>query len=484
MNILWITTDHQRWDTIAGRSECRTPNIQRLIDTGMIFDRAYAPMPVCCPVRAMWASGAYPWHNGVHTQVHSAPSLTRDMYADTMTYSQRLHEAGYRQGFVGKWHASFLRHPLDFGFDELAMPSGCGRDSLKNAAITPPPPLPDGLGESTYTPVRRFSWPGSEPFDMWGTYSGPIEKLHTTRLADCAIDMIQRYSGGTQPWHVALHFPEPHDPYNPHETYRARYDASKLSVPESFHDTFEGKPGMNRKESSIWGDFSENDVRQGRAHYFAYCEQIDEQIGRVLDALAESGQADNTMVVFTTDHGDLLGAHHMWIKSWMPYEEVYHMPLVVRVPGMAPGVCDRLVQTHDIPHTILDLLDLPALPHPDGHSLKPLLNDPAWAEWPEARLCVGYGCEFFVTQRMVVTAEHKYVFNGFDIDELYDLKNDPHELHNRIDDPGYAEVRSRLRATLYELMNRYEDPYGDVGPGGVNREKPNRYGAPRYLPRE
>ena len=99
MNILWITTDHQQWRTIAGRSACRTPNIQRLVDTGLTFNRAYTPMPVCCPVRAMWMSGAYPWHNGVHTQVHSAPSLTRDMFPDVVTYSQRLREAGYRQGF-------------------------------------------------------------------------------------------------------------------------------------------------------------------------------------------------------------------------------------------------------------------------------------------------------------------------------------------------------------------------------------------------
>ncbi len=484
MNVLWMTTDHQRWDTLNGRSECRTPNLQRLVNTGMTFDRAYAPMPVCCPVRAMWMSGSYPWHNGVHTQVHSAPSITRDMVPDVVTYSHRLREAGYRQGFVGKWHASFVRNPLDFGFDELAMPACCSPESLAGAPITAPPPLPDGLGDLTYHPGRTFQWPGSEPFDMWGTFSGPVEKLHTTRLADSAIDMIQRYGTEGRPWHVALHFPEPHDPYNPHAMYRANYDADTLSVPESFNDTFEGKPGMNRKEAQIWGPFDEQDVREGRAHYFAYCEQIDAQIGRVLDALEASGQAEDTMVVFTADHGDMLGAHHMWIKSWMPYEDVYHMPLIVCVPGTAPGVCEQLVQTHDVPHTILDLLGLPPLPHPDGHSLQPLLQDPSSGDWPDARLCVGYGCEFFVTQRMVITDDHKYVFNGFDVDELYDLRHDPHEMHNRIDDPAYAEIRRRLRGRLYELMNRYEDPYGDAGPGGCNMSKPNRYGAPRYLPRE
>ena len=101
LNILWITTDHQQWRTIAGRSACRTPNINRLVDEGMLFNRAYTPMPVCCPVRAMWMSGAFPWHNGVHTQVHSAPSLTRDMYPDDLALPRpRLLENGTVEGVI------------------------------------------------------------------------------------------------------------------------------------------------------------------------------------------------------------------------------------------------------------------------------------------------------------------------------------------------------------------------------------------------
>jgi len=485
VNILWITTDHQQWQTIAGRSACRTPNVQRLVDAGMLFNRAYTPMPVCCPVRAMWMSGAYPWHNGVHTQVHSAPSLTRDMYPDVVTYSQRLHEAGYRQGFVGKWHASYLRTPLDFGFDEIAWPHGYAPEALAGVEARLAPPLPDHLGELTYTSVHQFTWPGGEPFDMWGYYEGPIERLNTTRLADCAIDMLQRFSASGEPWHVAVHFPEPHDPYRPHKRYLDHYDPDSLAVPRSFYDTFESKPGMHRRESEIWGPFTEADVGQGTAHFFAYCEQIDEQVGRILDVLDDTGQADDTIVAFTTDHGDMLGAHCMWIKSWMPYEEVYRMPLVVRAPGCTkPGLTsDRLVQTHDLPHTFLDLLGLSSLPYADGRSLTPLFEDPARADWEDAILCVSYGCEFFVTQRMVITDRFKYVFNGFDYDEMYDLEKDPDELYNVVEDGSYAGARSELRAKLYELMNRFGDPYGDVGYDQPNSNRPNRYGAPRYLPR-
>jgi arylsulfatase A-like enzyme len=183
------------------------------------------------------------------------------------------------------------------------------------------------------------------------------------------------------------------------------------------------------------------------------------------------------MIVFTSDHGDMLGAHRMWIKSWMSYEEVYRMPLVIRFPGGKPGVCDHLVQTHDIPHTFLDMLGLPPLPYPDGRSLQPLLKNPKLDDWEDMVLCVGYGCEFFVTQRMVITDRYKYVFNGFDIDEMYDLENDPCEMNNVIESADHAGARSDLRGRLYDLMSKFEDPYGDVGGKG------NRYGAPRYLPR-
>jgi hypothetical protein len=149
------------------------PNVQRLVDGGLLFNRSYAPMPVCCPVRAIWISGAYPWHNGVHTQVDSSPSLTRDMEPDVVTYSQRLHNAGFRQGFVGKWHASQKRTLLDFGFDDIAEPGGYGRDVLWNITVRPGPPIDPSLAELRYTPVRSFTWPGSlEPFDLY-PWPGP-----------------------------------------------------------------------------------------------------------------------------------------------------------------------------------------------------------------------------------------------------------------------------------------------------------------------
>jgi hypothetical protein len=113
-----------------------------------------------------------------------------------------------------------------------------------------------------------------------------------------------------------------------------------------------------------------------------------------------------------------------------------------------------------------------------------LFANPGREDWEDAILCVSYGCEFFCTQRLLITKRYKYVFNGFDCDEMYDLKQDPHELHNVLQDESYAPVRAELRGKLYELMNRFGDPYGDVGYTRTGSNLPNRYGAPRYLPRE
>jgi arylsulfatase A-like enzyme len=194
----------------------------------------------------------------------------------------------------------------------------------------------------------------------------------------------------------------------------------------------------------------------------------------VLDALDRGGQAANTLVIFTSDHGDMAGAHRQFIKGWQPYEETYRVPLVLRWPDViAPGgVCERLVQLHDLAHTFADIAGAAPICPTDGRSLLPLLRDPQGADWEDVAFCCYYGGEFLYTQRMVITPRYKYVFNGFDCDELYDLARDPHEIHNVLDDPAYAAARDDLRTLLWQQMERYGDPYAQ-----------NRYGAARYLPR-
>src|SRR5260370_10794229 len=141
-------SDQQQWGTLAGRSQCRTPNLDRLAEGGLQFERSYTPSAVCCPARAMLLSGAYHWHNGVYNQVHSAPSVHRDLNPDAVLYSQRLRDAGYRLGYVGKWHASWVRGPLDFGFHEVADVA-----SYRNAQTDKPDPPPRAQRPPAHRPL-------------------------------------------------------------------------------------------------------------------------------------------------------------------------------------------------------------------------------------------------------------------------------------------------------------------------------------------
>jgi len=487
-NVLLIMTDQQQWQTIAGRSAARMPNVQRLVDGGLLFDRAYTPCALCCPARAMLLTGAYHWHNGVFNQVHSSPSVHRDLFPGAVTYPQRLREAGYRLGYVGKWHASHQRGPTSFGFEHVAGLSPHYEAMLPPGAMAPEDRWANHPGRDEFVEVsaRRFRWPGSEPFAMWAEMDGPEEGTHMAFLAGCAERMLDRLSAEPTPWHLEVHFPEPHDAYRPLSKYLERYRADDMPLPASFYDTFEGKPGLHRRESETWGEVDEATVREGLAHYFAYCEQLDTQIGRVLDRLVATRQADNTLVVYLTDHGDMVGAHRMWIKGWMPYEECYRIPLVMRWPGhIEPrSVSPRLVQSMDIGPTLLDLLGLEPLPQADGRSLAPLLQDPGRRDWDDEVLCAFYGGEFLYTQRMVITGRFKYVFNGFDADEMYDLKADPSELTNVVARRDHSVVASEMRARLWRLMNQHGDPYGDdTDAYRTDGERPNRYGAARYLPR-
>ena len=318
---------------------------------------------------------------------------------------------------------------------------------------------------------------------MWGHREGEEETTPEYYRAECAIRMMRRFASAKTPWHIEVHFVQPHDPYMPLAKYLGRYDPKSIPIPKNFYDSFEGKPGLHRRESETWGDVNEADYQGARAHYYAYVEQIDVQIGRILKGLDETGQANNTIVVFTTDHGDMVGAHRMWIKGWIPYEETYRVPLIVRWPGyVKPGSrSSNLVATHYLANTYINAAGAKPLPFAtDGHALQPLFKEPDRTDWPDQLLCAYYGGEFLYTQRMVVTKRFKYVFNGFDIDECYDLKEDPEEMHNIVSDPKYRTDVDDLRARLYELMNQTGDPFGDHPYGSARGD---RYCAPRYLPR-
>jgi arylsulfatase A-like enzyme len=472
-NVLFLMADQMPWWALAGRSACRMPNVQRLVDRGLLFDRAYTPCAICCPARAMLISGAYHWHNGVYNQVHVSGALRRDMFPDVATYSQRLKDVGYHTAYVGKWHASHERSPRRFGFDHLAALMGCSERMLSGEAFAPGE-APADNPRWTHTRVvseRVFHWPATKPVAQWQTLEGDESGIQPAWVADAGIRALARAAASGRPWHVEVQWQAPHDPYVPFRQYVEHYDPAAVPIPPSFYDSFEHKTRMHAYEAGLWAPLSEEDFRRGRIHNYAFCEQLDRQIRRVLDALDRSGQADRTLVIFTTDHGDLVGAHRMYGKGWMPYEECYRIPLVAAWPGRIPAGArsNRLVQLHDLAHTLVEVCGARPLPFPDGRSLAPLFANPAATDWREAILCAYYGDLCIQSQRMIITDRHKYVFNGFETDEMYDLAEDPFEVRNLLRDSGRAGLRQDLRDRLFDLMTRLDDPLAHAGKYGIRR---------------
>ena len=284
-----------------------------------------------------------------------------------------------------------------------------------------------------------FSWPGSQPFAMWGYREGPEEATPEAYRTECAIRMMRRFAKGAQPWHLEVHYVEPHDPYMPLKNYLDRYDPRAIPVARSFSGPLreQARPAPPRVRN-LGASHARTTSAQSRAHYYAYTEQLDAQIGRLLKALDETGQADNTLVVFTTDHGDTVGAHRMWIKGWIPYEECYRDPDDHSLAGANPARNERAITWSSCrtwrTHTPRPPAPKP-MPYPDGRSLVPLFENPQRPDWSDDILCAYYGGEFLYTQRIAINRRYKYVFNGFDFDELYDLEADPDEMRNVVGDP-------------------------------------------------
>jgi arylsulfatase A-like enzyme len=215
-----------------------------------------------------------------------------------------------------------------------------------------------------------------------------------------------------------------------------------------------------------WWQLNDDEVRQSIAHYWAKLTMQDAMLGELLDALEKTGQAENTIVVYTSDHGDYAGAHGLWAKGVPSFHEGYNIPCVIRWPrGISnPGRrLDAFVSTTDYAPTFLDAAGIPSSQvQMSGHSLLPWLRGERPSNWREAVFEQLNGVELYYTQRIVMTHDYKYVYNGFDYDELYDLKKDPHEMVN-LAFPDVKLARARVEAGQ-GLKNRQDVPWPPLPP--------------------
>lgn len=480
-------TDQQQYATAGPAADGRSPRLAQLASQGAWFRRAYTATTPCSPARASVATGVYPHRHGMLNNCHVPYAIAREIAPDCDTWGRHLTEVGYRVRYVGKWHVGFELGPAEHGFDtenrrfnvqayrwRLGLPDDVSQGTRGRRPDDGRPTPDDGRRSSTSEAPAPDVWGFFDAAGLYwrhyGRQDGPVEATATAMQAEAGLEQLRALTkdGGAaegKPWCLWTNFSGPHNPYIVPEPYAAMYDWHDVPLPPSFGADPTGKPAYVRRVRERWfGQIGEEHTRKAIAHYWGYCTMIDHHVGRLLDFLDKSGQAQDTLVVFTSDHGDMLGAHNLWFKDVYGYEETHRLPLVMRWPRVirAGTVVDLYARTLDLGPTFLDAAGARPLEPCHGTSLLPLLEgEPGARQAPERRelFVQEHGNIFNFTMRQISNGRYKLTWNAFDDDELYDLQEDPHELRNLAQDSTHRRIYQRLCDRLWDWMLRLEDPY-------------------------
>lgn len=432
-NILFLFPDQHRPDWLGCNPDLplRTPHLDRLAERGTRFTRAFTPSPLCSPARACLATGRDYARCGVRDNGQSTP-------ADGPTYYRQLRDAGYAVCGVGKFDLHKPDH--DWGLDGSKMLAEygftCGIDNEgKGDAITsylrngrsPRGPYMQFLASRGLAETHVAMYEPHLGQKGWLNYPAvtnlPDHAYCDNWVADNGIRFLRGFPEG-RPWHLVVNFVGPHGPFDVTRDMRARWES--IALPPPVHST----------------DPDGATVTARRQNYAAMIENIDAHVGRMIDLVAERGELDNTLIVYSSDHGEMLGDHGRWAKSvW--YTPSTGVPLIVAGPGVRAGVTSQaLVALHDLAATFVDFAGAPAIPSADARSLRPVLSGQA-----------DHHREFVTSAlndwRMVFDGRYKLVIGPAPAPRLFDLREDPHEsIDVAADNPGLVrELARRAPAT-------------------------------------
>jgi arylsulfatase A-like enzyme len=446
MNILILMCDQLRGDVFDEGHVCQTPHLHRLADRGLRFTRAYTPNAVCSPARASLMTGRLPHAHGVLTVTHTVD----DDQCNLRTlphWAQQLESAGYHTGYFGKWHVERSRQLDRFGWQQFACE---GTEALKAADAEISADHPWSLQWYLDQP------PGYQSERFYGAVDAPPAQRRVGSRVRLAQNFIDEATTQDRPWCCVVSLQEPHDPFICGTEALAAYDIDSIPLPASIGDDLTDRPGIYRKAAKVWAHMTPRQHREAAACYYASITEIDALFGSLVDRLDAAGQLEDTLVVLTSDHGELLGAHGLYCKNFMGAEEVYRIPMTIAGPGVASGqTCDGRVGLHDLGPTLLMLAGCaPMDTHGDSHSFDELLITPQQtADW-QLGYSEYFGGRMLLTQRVVWNGDWKFVFNGFDEDELYNLHADPHEMTNRINDPT---CRNQVESLCRQMWTKCRD---------------------------
>ena len=459
-NILIVMTEHQQGRTVDPSCPCHMPNVkERIASKGMRFELGYTPTALCAPARASFFTGLYPSVHGMYNNYHSMPVIHGGLFPGVKLFSENLKKAGYNLSYIGKWHVSGEKGPVDYGWSIPKSqtpwdggPLGFPKPGSRVKRYREP-----RKDLKRYAIIRRNGWPD---YIIYGTRPGKPENMMDFKRGKIAAEEIRRLSKKPEPWVIYVGLTEIHDPYVVVEPYASMYDPEEVPLPENYYDTLEDKPAIYRRmRRQLWDQLNEEQIREAIAYYWGLCTMNDDVVGMLLDALEDAGVEDNTLVLFTADHGDQVGGHGLFLKGVMPFEESYRIPMVVRWPNVIkPGsICSEFVTLCDFAPTFCEIAGAEPLNPCHGRSLLPIFEGSIPEDWPKSFYGQFLGTEYYYTQRIIRDHRYKYVFNAFDFDELYDLQKDPYEMRNLAFDPEYEDVKRRLIEEMWRWAEKTDD---------------------------
>jgi len=462
LNILFLLTDQQRFDTLGLLNpHIKTPNLDRLARSGITFTRAFAPSPVCLPCRASLMAGQYP---STHGATHNHAQLSQSHLPTMATPFRR---AGYHTHIIGKSHLAPCHDPTSFesaphihnrGFfrnwrgpwyDFERADINIGHSTEKHAC---------GMHYGVWLEERGIDtskYFGHTRYDQYGPWDLPLEHHNSAWIAETVIKSIDDAQHRNRPFLLWANFQDPHNPCMVPEPYASMYDPNAIPTfgfKPGEPDCFKDKPPFYRDLLAQPGEyackptdplmtsagnvshlpFTAQQTQQNAACYYGMVSLIDYHVGRILDHLERLGLRENTLVVFASDHGDLLGDHGLWWKSLVCYDESIRVPLIASLPGrLAQNQISRAFQSLvDLPTTFCDLAGVER-----PHQFEGVVQTPAWCDAAKSvRNDVIVEERPFNTawaQRILINDTHKLAFYAnCPYGELYDVNADPHHIHN------------------------------------------------------
>lgn len=456
-NILVIYTDQQRWDTLAanGNNVIKTPNLDALASGGVNFSSCFAQNPVCMPSRISMMTGQYCSSLGITHMAVTVPE-------DTLTIQKILKNAGYRNALIGKLH--YLPHSnrdhrnlhpsYDFDHMELSDEPGCYEDAYRAWVRRKAPEELDNISlglppvTEEWQRLMRFEDDVNHPTRMeFGprAFPGRSDLTQAAFVGEQTIDYIRR--GGEEPFFCFSGFYSPHSPWVAPQEFLDLYNDGDMPLPAYPG----GYPPVKDPR------FDESTLQSITRGYYAMISEVDHWVGEILKALDQQGLAENTIVAFTSDHGEWLGEHRRFGKGhWAP-DVISRVPLIVRVPESLDGRkgenVDNIVECADIVPTLLAAAGIQTPPQVQGDIL-PVVDRPGFADTPGD----GYGLTEHTRWKSLRMPRYRYVAEADGTERFFDLRRDPWEYRDVSDDPEYTAKLAEARAALIGRMLRIEQP--------------------------